>query len=49
VAEARAEGPLARGTRLSVNALYSNAAGFANSTNYWYGSVNVNVIVPFGH
>ena len=49
VAEARAEGPLARGTRLSLNALYSNAAGFANSTNYWYGSVNVNVIVPFGH
>jgi hypothetical protein len=48
VVEARAEGPLSRDMRLAVNALYSNAAGFANSANYWYGSVNVNVIVPFG-
>jgi len=49
VAEVRAEGPLSRDMRLAVNALYSNAAGFANSQNYWYGSVNANLIVPFGH
>jgi hypothetical protein len=49
VAEVRAEGPLSRDMRLAVNALYSNAAGFANSQNYWYGSVNVSLIVPFGH
>lgn len=49
VAEVRAEGPLSRDMRLAVNALYSNAAGFANSENYWYGSANVSLIVPFGH
>jgi hypothetical protein len=49
VAEVRAEGPLSRDMRLAVNALYSNAAGFANSQDYWYGSVNASLIVPFGH
>jgi hypothetical protein len=48
VAEARAEGPLSRDMRLAFNALYSNAAGFANSPDYWYGSANVSLIVPFG-
>ena len=48
VAEARAEGPLSRDMRLACSAIYSNAAGFANSPDYWYGSVNVSLIVPFG-
>ena len=48
VADVRAEGPLSRGMRLAVNAAYSNAAGFANSPNYWYGSASINVIIPFG-
>jgi hypothetical protein len=48
VAEVRAEGPLSRDMRLAVSASYSNAAGFANSPNYWYGSANVSLIVPFG-
>jgi len=48
VAEARAEGPLSRDMRLACNAIYSNAAGFANSPDYWYGAVNVTLIVPFG-
>jgi hypothetical protein len=48
VAEARAEGPLSRDMRLALTALYSNAAGFANSPNYWYGAVNLSLIVPFG-
>lgn len=47
VAEARAEGPVARDMRLAVSALYSNAAGFANSPDYWYGAVNVSLIIPF--
>jgi hypothetical protein len=46
VAEVRAEGPLSRDMRLAVSAFYSNAAGFANSPDYWYGSANVSVIVP---
>jgi len=49
VAEVRAEGPLSRDMRLAVNAAYSNAAGFANSPNYWYGSASISVIIPFGH
>jgi hypothetical protein len=48
VAEASAEGPLSRDMRLACSAIYSNAAGFANSPDYWYGSVNVSLIVPFG-
>ena len=48
VAEVRAEGPLSRDMRLAVSATYSNAAGFANSPDYWYGSANVSLIVPFG-
>lgn len=48
VAEVRAEGPLSRDMRLAVSASYSNAAGFANSPDYWYGSANVSLIVPFG-
>jgi hypothetical protein len=48
VAEVRAEGPVARDLHLVCSANYSNAAGFANSPNYWYGSVNVSLSVPFG-
>jgi hypothetical protein len=49
VAELRAEGRISRDLHLACSANYSNAAGFGNSPNYWYGSVNVSVIVPFGH
>jgi hypothetical protein len=48
VAEVRAEGPLSRDMHLALSALYSNAAGFANSPNYWYGSASLSLIVPFG-
>lgn len=48
IAELRAEGSLSGGNRLAVGLVYSNAAGFANSPNYWYGAVNVSLIVPFG-
>ena len=46
VAELRAEGPLAGKARIAVNLVYSRAAGFAATDDYWYGSANVNVIVP---
>ncbi len=49
VAEVRAEGPVGRDMHLVCSANYSNAAGFGNSPNYWYGAVNVSLIVPFGH
>ena len=48
VAEVRAEGPVGRDMHLVCSANYSNAAGFANSPNYWYGAVNVSLIVPLG-
>jgi len=46
IAELRAEGPLAGKARIAVNLLYSRAAGFAATDDYWYGSANVNVIIP---
>ena len=48
IAELRAEGPLSGDMRLAVGLLYSSAAGFATSPDYWYGTVNVNLIIPFG-
>ncbi|HUG74010.1 MAG TPA: hypothetical protein VMK82_11340 [Steroidobacteraceae bacterium] len=48
VAELRAEGRISRDMYLACSASYSNVAGFGNSPNYWYGSANVSVIVPFG-
>jgi hypothetical protein len=48
IAEIRAEGRISNDVYLACDAHYSNAAGFANSRNYWYGSVNVSLIVPFG-
>lgn len=48
VAEVRAEGPVGRDMHMVCRANYSNAAGFGTSPNYWYGSVNVSLIVPFG-
>jgi hypothetical protein len=48
IAELRAEGPLAGDTRLAVGLVYSSAAGFATSPDYWYGAVNASLIVPFG-
>jgi hypothetical protein len=49
LAELRAEGSLSGDTRLAVGFVYSSAAGFATSPDYWYSSVNVSLIVPFGH
>jgi len=46
IAELRAEGPLAGRARIAVALLYSRAAGFAGSDDYWYGSANVSVILP---
>jgi hypothetical protein len=46
IAELRAEGPLAGRARIAVSVLYSRAAGFVASDDYWYGSASVNVIVP---
>ena len=31
-----------------LNVLYNRAAGFSNAPDYWYGAVNVSLIVPFG-
>jgi hypothetical protein len=45
-AELRLEGPIGNRSRLSVGALYSRAAGFNASPDYWYGSINANLIVP---
>lgn len=46
IAEFRAEGPLSGDMRLAVGLLYSRAAGFAQSPDYWYGTANVSVIIP---
>jgi hypothetical protein len=48
VAELRAEGPVSGDMRLAVGFLYSSAAGFATSRDYWYSAVNASLIVPFG-
>jgi hypothetical protein len=47
LAEIRAEGPLADDARLALNLLYSRAAGFSQSPDYWYGSIGATIIVPF--
>lgn len=46
VAEVRAEGPLTGKVRCALGLLYSRAAGFADSPDYWYGTASVNLIVP---
>jgi hypothetical protein len=46
LAEFRAEGALSRDMRLAIGLVYSSAAGFATSPDYWYSSVNVSLIVP---
>lgn len=46
IAELRAEGPLSGEMRLAFNFLYSRAAGFAATPDYWYTSAGVNLIVP---
>jgi len=48
IAELRAEGPLSGDRRLAVGLVYSSAAGFATSPDYWYGAVNVSLMVPSG-
>jgi hypothetical protein len=45
-AEFRIEGPVVGSTRLSVATVYSRAAGFNASPDYWYGSINANLIIP---
>lgn len=47
LAEFRAEGPLAKGTRLAVHASYNRSAGFGIGQNYSYRTVGVTVIVPY--
>jgi hypothetical protein len=47
VAELRGDGPLAGDARLEFSVLYNRSAGFAGSDDYWYGSLGLNVIVPF--
>jgi hypothetical protein len=47
LAELRTEGPIAGDARLAVQALYNRSAGFSNSPDYWWGLVNVTLIVPF--
>jgi hypothetical protein len=32
--------------RLTIGVLYSRAAGFAESPDYWYGSASIGVIIP---
>lgn len=46
ILEVRAEGPLSGDKHLAVSVLYSNAAGFATEPDYWYGSINVSLIMP---
>ena len=46
IGELRAEGPLSGDMRLTIGVLYSRAAGFAESPDYWYGSANIGVIIP---
>ena len=46
LAELRAEGPFAGKARIAFNLLYSRAAGFASADDYWYGSANLNIVVP---
>lgn len=48
IAEVRAEGPLGGNVRLALAALYNRAAGFADSSDYWYSAVSANVIIPLG-
>jgi hypothetical protein len=48
IGELRAEGPLSGDVRLAVGLVYSSAAGFATSPDYWYSAVNASLIVPFG-
>ena len=46
IAEVRAEGPLSGDMRLTIGVLYNRAAGFAESSDYWYGSASIGVIIP---
>ena len=46
LAEIRGEGSLAGDIHLALNFLYSRAAAFSQSANYWYGLIGVTLIVP---
>ena len=46
IGEFRAEGPLSGDMRLTIGVLYNRAAGFAESSDYWYGSASIGVIIP---
>jgi len=48
IAELRAEGPISGDVRLAVGFLYTSAAGFAASPDYWYGMANISLIIPLG-
>ena len=47
LAEVRAETSLSHDVHLVLNVLYSRAAAFSASPNYWYGLVGASVIIPF--
>jgi len=47
LAEIRGEGSLAGDIHLALNFLYSRAAAFSQSPNYWYGLIGATLIVPF--
>jgi len=46
IVELRAEGTLSGGNHLAVGLLYSRAAGFAATPEYWYGGLNASLIIP---
>jgi hypothetical protein len=46
LAELRTEGPVAGDSHLSVGLAYNRAAGFNAADDYWYGALNVSLIVP---
>jgi hypothetical protein len=47
LAELRIEGPIGDGSRLALQALYNRSAGFSNAPDYWWGLLNVTLVVPF--
>jgi hypothetical protein len=47
LAELRAEGTIAKGTRLSLHASYNRSAGFAVADRYWYRTIGATIVVPF--
>jgi len=47
LAELRAEKTIAGDALIAVHALYTRSAGFSNSSDYWFATIGVSMIVPF--